>query len=248
VKGVTVMKQLNLGSVNRYIEDNIGSFHAARLRRLEELKLTKLLKAKNPYLFKAKNVMTGHDLVKTLLDAYLSSQEEALFGEFLEGLAVHVCGQVYGGKKSAAEGIDLQFEKDAVIYLVAVKSGPNWGNSGQIANMKSNFIKAKRILKTNNPKVNVQAVNGCCYGKDIRPDKGEYDKLCGQRFWSFISGNDDLYVQIIEPLGHKAKQRNDSFQKLYAQVINKFEREVLKDFIQDDLIDWPKLVHFNSGY
>jgi hypothetical protein len=242
------MKQLNLGSVNRYIEDNIGSFHAARLRRLEELKLTKLLKAKNPYLFKAKNVMTGHDLVKTLLDAYLSSQEEALFGEFLEGLAVHVCGQVYGGKKSAAEGIDLQFEKDAVIYLVAVKSGPNWGNSGQIANMKSNFIKAKRILKTNNPKVNVQAVNGCCYGKDIRPDKGEYEKLCGQRLWSFISGNEDLYVQIIEPLGHKAKQRNDSFQKLYAQVINKFEREVLKDFIQDDLIDWPKLVHFNSGY
>jgi hypothetical protein len=242
------MKQLNLDSVNRYIEDNIGSFHAARLRRLEELKLTKLLKAKNPYLFKAKNVMTGHDLVKTLLDAYLSSQEEALFGEFLEGLAVHVCGQVYGGKKSAAEGIDLQFEKDAVIYLVAVKSGPNWGNSGQIANMKNNFIKAKRILKTNNPKVNVQAVNGCCYGKDIRPDKGEYEKLCGQRLWSFISGNEDLYVQIIEPLGHKAKQRNDSFQKLYAQVINKFEREVLKDFIQDDLIDWPKLVHFNSGY
>ncbi len=242
------MKQINLGSVNRYIEDNIGSFHAARLRRLEELKLTKLLKAKNPYLFKAKNVMTGHDLVKTLLDAYLSSQEEALFGEFLEGLAVHVCGQVYGGKKSAAEGIDLQFEKDAVIYLVAVKSGPNWGNSGQIANMKSNFKKAKMILKTNNRKMSVQAVNGCCYGKDIRPDKGEYEKLCGQRFWSFISGNEDLYVQIIEPLGHKAKQRNDSFHKLYAQVINKFEREVLKDFIQDDLIDWPKLVHFNSGY
>jgi hypothetical protein len=242
------MKQLNLGSVNRYIEDNIGSFHAARLRRLEELKLTKLLKAKNPYLFKAKNVMTSHDLVKTLLDAYLSSQEEALFGEFLEGLAVHVCGQVYGGKKSAAEGIDLQFEKDAVVYLVAVKSGPNWGNSGQIANMKSNFIKAKRILKTNNPKVNVQAVNGCCYGKDIRPDKGEYEKLCGQRFWSFISGNEYLYVQIIEPLGYKAKQRNDNFQKLYAQVINKFEREVLKDFVQDNLIDWPKLVHFNSGY
>ena len=242
------MKQINLGSVNRYIEDNIGSFHAARLRRLEELKLTKLLKAKNPYLFKAKNVMTGHDLVKTLLDAYLSSQEEALFGEFLEGLAVHVCGQVYGGKKSAAEGIDLQFEKDAVIYLVAVKSGPNWGNSGQIANMKSNFKKAKMILKTNNRKVSVKAVNGCCYGKDIRPDKGEYEKLCGLRFWSFISGNEDLYVQIIEPLGHKAKQRNDSFHKLYAQVINKFEREVLKDFIQDDLIDWPKLVHFNSGY
>lgn len=242
------MKPLDMDSILRYVEDNIGKFHDARLRRLEELKLTNLLKAKNPYLFRAKNVMTGHDLVKTLLDAYLSSQEEALFGEFLEGLAIHICGQVYGGKKSAAEGIDLQFEKDGDICLVTVKSGPNWGNSGQIANMKSNFLKATRILKTNNPKVIVQAVNGCCYGKDSRPDKGEYLKLCGQRFWSFISGDDSLYVEIIEPLGHKAKQRNDRFHKLYAQVINRFEREVLKDFIKDDLIDWPKLVHFNSGY
>jgi hypothetical protein len=241
------MKLLDLDNVHRYVEENIGSFHKARIHSLEELKLTKLLKAKNPYLFKAKNVLTGHELVKLLLDAYLSSQEEGLFGDFLEGLARYVCHQVYQGAKSAGEGIDLQFENDGITYLVSIKSGPHWGNSGQIANMKSAFTKAQRILKTNNPKILVQAVNGCCYGKDSRPDKGDYLKLCGQRFWSFISGNDDLYIQIVEPLGHKAKQRNESFQKLYAQVINRFEKEVLKDFIKDDLIDWAKLVKFNSG-
>jgi hypothetical protein len=191
--------------------------------------------------------MTGHELVKLLLDAYLSSQEEGLFGDFLEGLARYTCTQIYNGAKSAGEGIDLQFEKNDITYLVSIKSGPNWGNSGQIAHMKSNFLKAQRILKTNNPRVIVQAINGCCYGKDSRPNKGDYQKLCGQRFWSFISGNDDLYIQIVEPLGHKAKARNESFQKLYSQVINRFEREVLKDFIKDDLIDWPKLVQFNSG-
>ncbi|MBI2854184.1 MAG: hypothetical protein HYX87_04595 [Chloroflexi bacterium] len=86
-----------------------------------------------------------------------------------------------------------------------------------------------------------------CYGRDNRPDKGAYWKLCGQRFWSFISGNNDLYVEIIEPLGHRAKERNERFHTVYAQITNKFVRETLLDFVRNDLIDWNKLVEFNSG-
>ena len=67
--------------------------------------------------------------MKTILDAHLSSQEEGIFGGFLEELAVFICGRVYRGKKSSAEGIDLEFEKDGTSYLVSIKSGPNWGNS-----------------------------------------------------------------------------------------------------------------------
>ena len=78
--------------------------------------------------------------------------------------------------------------------------------------MKDNFRKAKRILGTNiASSLNVIAINGCCYGKDNNPDKGEYLKLCGQRFWDFVSGNDNLYTEIIEPLGHQAKEKNDQF-------------------------------------
>lgn len=51
------------------------------------------------------------------------------------------------------------------------------------------------------------AVNGCCYGRDKHPDKGDYFKYCGQSFWEFISGYEDLYTGIIEPLGHKAKEK-----------------------------------------
>ena len=29
-------------------------------------------------------------------------------------------------------GIDLEFDKDGVRYIVTIKSGPNWGNSSQI--------------------------------------------------------------------------------------------------------------------
>ncbi len=70
--------------------------------------------------------------------------------------------------------------------------------------------------------MNVIAVNGCCYGKILRADKGEYFKYCGQVFWEFISGDKNLYTDIIEPLGHKAKKKNEEFQKNYAKIVNNF--------------------------
>ncbi|HSG25343.1 MAG TPA: PmeII family type II restriction endonuclease [Anaerolineales bacterium] len=239
---------LELSEIKEYVAKNIGSFHDKRLDRLDNLKLNNILKRKNPYLFKAKNILNSQDLVKSLLDAYLSSQEEAIFGDFLEGLAIFVCNQVYSGRKSAAEGIDLEFDKDGIRYIVSVKSGPNWGNSSQIKKMKDNFKKAKRILRTSNATMNIIAINGCCYGKDNNPDKGDYHKLCGQRFWEFISGDEDLYISIIKPLENKAKQKNSEFNKEYAKIINRFTYQFSKEFCSPDgEIDWKKLVKFNSG-
>lgn len=241
------MKPLDLNDVVNYVENNIGSFHAKRLESLSKLKLKKILARKNPYLFKAKNILTAQDLVKSLLDAYLSSQEETIFGEFIENLAIFVSGEVFGGRKSAAVGIDLEFEYDDIIHIVAIKSGPNWGNSDQKKRMIQNFKQAGRILRTNNPNVNLRAINGCCYGKDSKPDKGDYLKLCGQRFWEFISGNKNLYTEIIEPLGHRAKKKNEEFSDEYSKIINLFTQEFMNDFCTDGVIDWEKLVIFNSG-
>jgi hypothetical protein len=242
------MSNLSNEEIIGFIEPNIQSFHSQRLESLLKLKLKEILRRKNPYLFKAKNQNTAHDLVKTVLDAHLSSQEEGIFGGFLEKLAVFVCGSVYGGKKSSAEGIDLEFEKDGASYLVSIKSGLNWGNSQQLDRMRQNFKKAKKILAANTGDVKVVAVNGCCYGKDAKPEKGDYLKLCGQRFWEFISGNENLYTDIIEPLGHRAKEKNEQFQEEYAKVINKFTLEFAQEYCRPDgSIMWANLVQFNSG-
>ncbi len=199
-------------------------------------------------MFRAKNQTTAQDLVKTILDAHLSSQEEGIFGGFLEELAVFICGRVYGGRKSSSEGIDLEFSKDGINYIISIKSGPNWGNSRQIARMKDDFKRAKRILGTNVSRKKVIAVNGCCYGKDDTPDKSDYLKLCGQRFWEFISGNENLYTEIIEPLGQKAKEKNERFSEEYAKVINRFTREFATEYCDTNgSILWEKLVKFNSG-
>lgn len=241
------MQQINPNDVIIFVEEHIGEFHKSRADSLKSLKLTQVLKRKNPYLFKAKNINDAHDLVKLILDAHLSSQEETVFGQFLEELAVFVCGEVFGGGKSSAEGIDLEFKRDDILYIVSVKSGPNWGNSSQIKRMVDNFKQAKRILRTGNNKANIQAVNGCCYGQENKPDKGDYLKLCGQEFWEFISGNDRLFVDIVEPLGYRAKERNEEFLVESSRILNLFTQEFMDDFCVDGRIDWDKLVRFNSG-
>lgn len=242
------MQHLLIEDLNTFVENNIGSFHGKRLERLKQLRLNDVIHRKNPYLFKAKNILTAQDFVKSILDAHLSSQEETIFGEFLECLAIFVCNKVHGGKKSSAEGVDLEFEKDDTRYLVSIKSGPNWGNSGQIQRMLDNFKKAKRILSTNDPKTRkVVFVNTCCYGRDNNPDKGEYLKLCGQRFWHFISDDEYLYKDVIEPLGYKAKEKNELFFQSYAQILNRFTSEFINDFCSDGIIDWKRIVEFNSS-
>lgn len=241
------MNPINLNRVEKYVEENISIFHQKRIESLNNLKLSKILKRKNPYLFKAKNMLTAEQIIKGFLESHISSNEEGIFGDWLEGLAIFINNMVFGGWKSGIKGIDLEFDNDNNRYIVNIKSGPNWGNSSQIEKMKSDFNSAKRTLRTSNSKVNIIAVNGCCYGKDNNPDKGSYYKYCGQQFWEFISGDSELYLKIIEPLGHKAKERNGEFLQSYSQVINLFTKEFSNTYCKDNgEIDWRRLVSFNS--
>jgi hypothetical protein len=238
------MEKITEREITDFIESHIGpSFHEKRLKSLENLRLAQVLQRKNPYLYKAKNVTTAGDLVKILLEAHLSSQEETIFGHFLEELAIFICGKVYGGQKSGAEGIDLEFEKDGIRYIVAIKSGPNWGNSSQIKRMLADFNKFQKTCQQR-----VVAVNGCCYGRDNHPNKGAYQKLCGQRFWEFISGSPTLYTDIIQPLGHQAKEKNEQFLTEYAKCVNRFTGQFITEYCDPDgLIRWEDIVRLNSS-
>src|SRR3989304_6998134 len=102
------MKKFNPEEIYEYVEKHISIFHQRRLDYVQnEVDLLKILKQKNPYLFRAKNVLTAQDLIKGFLDAFLQSQEETLFGDFIEGLAIFVCDKVYSAKKSQLTGIEL---------------------------------------------------------------------------------------------------------------------------------------------
>lgn len=222
-------------------------FHQRRLEGLESLQLDHVLKRKNPYLFKAKNLVNAEDLVKSLIDAYLSSQEETVFGAFLEQLAIFCSIHTVGGRKSGIDGIDLEFERDGILHLVAIKSGPNWHNASQLAKLRADFLKARRTLNTNTVRREARCINGCSYGR-ICKDYGDFEKICGEAFWTLISGEKDLFTDIVEPLGFEAKRHNDAFELKYGLVRTKFTAQFIEKYCDENFaIDWDRIVRFNSG-
>lgn len=242
------MNVLDLDRVAEFINQNIDSFHKSRLARIQGLTLREVLKRKNPYLFRAKNILAASDLVTSLLDASISSSEEGLFGTFLEQVAIFINEMACNGQKSSSPGIDLEFVRDNIRYLVAVKSGPNWGNSGQYRDLKTEFKNAIKILKQSPHMINVQAVLGICYGRNRTVDNGVYIKVCGQSFWELISGDPELYIKLIEPLGFEAKAHNDNYLLEKNNTYNRFVWEFTNQFCDaNGQIDWAKLVSFNSG-
>lgn len=229
--------------VERFVENQITEFHERRLANINSLKLTQVLSAKNPYLFRAKDLNSAHDLVKALLDARLSSAEEGLFGAFMEALAVFVSEEKCNGRKSGITGIDIELERGDVRYLIAVKSGKAWGNATQHKKLQENFATAVKVLRQNKTVGQIQPTLGICYGRFKTVDRGTYLHIGGQAFWELISGEPDLYMDIIEPIGHRAKEFNDEFEKNRDQAMNRMVGEFWEKFcLPDGAIDWPKIV------
>jgi site-specific DNA-methyltransferase (cytosine-N4-specific) len=65
-------------------EQVVTPFYSKRLEYLQKMRLANVLKRKNPYLLKAKNIASPDELVRSIVDAFLSSQEETMFGNLLE--------------------------------------------------------------------------------------------------------------------------------------------------------------------
>lgn len=252
------MDKLNHEELHTYIADGvITPFYQIRLQKLSELTFNGVMKRKNPYLFKVKNIQTAEELVRYILDAFLSSQEETIFGDLMEELAIHVYGKVFEGYKAEQgkfRSIDLIFNRDDKLYIVGIKSGPNWGNSDQIGRMKANFKLARELLKVDGNNKDVVAVNGCIYGKDNRPQKIDkedsernYFKICGQEFWELISGDNDFYQKIILPIDKEAKKRDENFKNIYSAKINELTKDFSENYLTDDgHINWEKLIDFVS--
>ncbi len=241
------MERLNLDDIQEYINANNASYYHQQTKLFKELTLDELLNL-NPYFLTTKNITIVGQLIEGLLEAFLSSSEEKLFGDFLEGLAIFIAGKTCGGHKSAATGVDLEFINNGIHYVVSIKSGPNWGNSSQQDKLQQDLQKAVATVKQARFGTNVQAVLGICYGKTRTSYLRGYLKVVGQNFWYLISQNKDLYTDIIEPIGYRAKQHDDTFHQKKGRVVNKFTKEFIDKFCDDaSYIDWEKLVEWNSG-
>lgn len=242
------MKKINIENVNEFVNENIVAFHNRRIVIISELSLGKLTN-KNPYLFRAKNITKASELIEGTLEAFLSSSEEKLFGDFLENLAIFIASQTTGGRKSSAPGMDLEYEHEGVYHVVSIKSGPNWGNSSQHAKLAQDFSNAERRLRQSTHVKTVKKVLGICYGKTKTGfTKEGYLKLVGQNFWTYISDDPRLYIEIIEPVGFMAREHNERYKIERDRISNLLTKQFIDNYCsKDGNIDWPKLLEANSG-
>lgn len=233
--------------LNDFVNKNIDIFHDSRLVKLKDTKLKEILKNKNPYLFRAKNITTASDLVKDLLEAVLYASEEKFMGDFLEKLAIFVAEQMGNGQKSSSTGIDIDFTKRGIRYLISVKSGPNWSNSSSMAKQRDNFSTAIRVIKQQSPEAHVEAVLGICYSKKRTSHNHNIMTVHGQSFWHLLTDDRDFYAGIVEPIGYRAKEHNDAFLAEKSRILNLFAAEFMEEYCENGVINWDRLVKFNSG-
>lgn len=230
------------------ISQALEMFYGSLISKIDGLDIKKVMKRKNPYLYRAKAMESASEIVESVLGAFVTSSEETIFGNcFFEPIAIAVSG----GNKALAEGIDLMIQNDEsnTIYAIAVKSGPSVFNADSKKRQEQNFMAASKLAQQ--AKARYEAYIGYCYGKKKDSGRGKpkmYQELAGKQFWAELTGDEEFYVKIISFMGTMPEQYVASYKESYNKAANRLIREFSNDFCKDDgAIDWGKLVEFNSG-
>lgn len=162
----------------------LETFYANLIAKIDELNIQKIMKRKNPYLYRAKAMQNAAEIVESVLTAFVSSSEETIFGNcFFEPIAIAASN----GNKALAEGIDImiQDKSENTMYAIAVKSGPSVFNADSKKRQEQNFMAASKLAQQ--AKARYEAYVGYCYGKKKDSGRGKpkmYQELAGKKFWT----------------------------------------------------------------
>jgi len=227
------------------IEKCLDDFYQRRFSNLEKLQLRKILRRKNPYLFKALGTEDASEIVRRLLEAFISSSDETIFGEaYFE----QVSRNLPRIQVSDAKGVDLILQEEKVIHAYALKSGPNPYNASQKERQNTEFLELKsRLMKLQKQ---FDPVLAYAYGRKSRASGGKwiYRETSGEEFWKELTGDSDFYLKLIRLMKDIPLRRKDEYKSKWDAAINRFTREFTEDFcFLDGHIDWEKLTKFVSG-
>lgn len=226
----------------------LETFYGTLIEKIDGLNIQKVMKRKNPYLYRAKAMESASEIVESVLTAFVSSSEETIFGNcFFEPIAIAASG----GNKALAEGIDIMIQDNEanVISAIAVKSGTSVFNADSKKRQEQNFMAAAKLAQQ--AKARYEAYIGYCYGKKKENGRGKpkmYQELAGKQFWQAITGDEEFYKKIITYMGTMPEQYVSAYKESYSKAANRLVREFSNSFCKEDgSIDWEQLVEFNSG-
>jgi len=237
------------GLLVELIRRRLDEFYRRRIHSLANLKLKKVLKRKNPYLYKARGTQSANEIIEGILNDHLSSSDEGMFGDaFFEPLALDMA-RLIGGTVSPSEGVDIAIETESTYKAIAVKSGPNIFSASQAKKQNQEFMGLRsRLTKL---KKDFDAVLGHAYGTKKTPagDKKIYRSSSGQAFWEELTGDAEFYLRIIRLMNDAdIAQHRAEYEIEYDKAVNRYLAEFIPEFCNDDgSIAWDKLLEYNSG-
>ncbi len=224
----------------------LDNFYTSLISKVDALNIKKVLKRKNPYLFRAKAMNGASQIVEAILAAFVSSSEETIFGNvFFEPIATAAAQ----GQKALAEGVDIMVERDNTIYAIAVKSGTSVFNADSRKKQEQNFMAASKLAQQ--AKKRFVPIIGYGYGKKKTTNRGLpkfYEELAGKDFWTELTGDEEFYIKLIRFMAELPEKYVTDFDESYQKAANRLVKEFTNEFCNEDgSIDWEKLVEFNSG-
>jgi hypothetical protein len=233
-------------AVIKAVATALNDFYNSLISSLDKLSIKKIMRRKNPYLFRAKAMKSASQIVEALLSAFVSSSEETIFGNaFFEPIAT-VASQ---GEKALAEGIDITVNRGDDVYGIASKSGTSVFNAASRKKQEQNFLAANKLAKQ--AKKNFHPIIGYGYGVKRSSDKGIakfYTELAGQEYWAELTGDQEFYIKLIHYMEDLPETYIGQFNDAYLKASNRLLKEFTNEYCQDDgSIDWDKLVRTNSG-
>lgn len=221
--------------------DEVVEGFTAKLRDKLSESPEKIIRRKNPFLFRVRVVSDVQALTGMVIDAYLSSSEETMFGNVLEDIAIVICKYAKNGRKSGIANIDLEYDESNTRTIMQIKSGVNWGNSSQHRAQRAAFSAANRVLRQGNAQLHVRCVEGICYGRSQIVDRGTHFRIVGRCFWEDISDWEGTANAVMDLIGKHASNG--------LSGVREHARERMIDFLKnsdavndDDTIIWDKLL------
>ena len=236
----------NEEAIVKAIATALDNFYTNLIGNIDKLNIKKVMKRKNPYLFRAKAMNGAAQIIDAILAAFVSSSEETIFGNvFFEPIATAAAQ----GQKALAEGVDIMVERDNTIYAIAVKSGTSVFNADSRKKQEQNFMAASKLAQQ--AKKRFVPIVGYGYGKKKTSTRGLpnfYMELAGKDFWTELTGDEEFYIKLIRFMDKLPEKYVEEFDASYQKAANRLVREFTQEFcFEDGSIDWEKLVEFNSG-
>lgn len=227
----------------------LRNFYNRRIDIVSKTDIFKVLKQKNPYLYRAFGTNDAHQFIESILSDNQTSSDETIFGDFFEDVAINVARLSNENvMKSSADSIDMEIWNDEMnnVKLYAIKSGTKVFNAQSKRRQNQAFQEAQKRLKN----IAITPIVGYSYGRKnaTKNNQNNFQEVAGEEFWTSITGDKYFYLKLVDFIGQAAEEHKIIFNSEWDKSINKQFRKFIEVFGEEDgSINWKDIVKHSSS-